>query len=167
MCSYAVMQAHLATVLRIAESSSSATGGAHLATLYDDFMRRHLMWRAHRHDQTLDILKEVQEPCKEVLQLAQQRLEGVLQSAGLDVSRGSSGSSVFRGDVSLAAQLGQQQAATADLYKKSQEATRAMVEQAAELRKAKLPFRPPPRLGAAAPPWRGSRARLGGRGQGR
>ena len=64
MCSHAVMQAHLATVLRIAESSSSVTGGAHLATLYDDLMRRHFMWRAHRHDQTLDILKEVQEPCK-------------------------------------------------------------------------------------------------------
>jgi len=46
----------------------------------------------------------------------------------------------------------QQQAATADLYKKSQEATRAMVEQAAELRNREAALQAAPGLGAAAPP---------------
>ena len=134
MLSHAETAAHVATVLRLAESTPTANGGIHLATLYDELFRRHLSLRAQRSDPTLNILKESQEPSKEILALAQTRLESVLSAVGVEHSMGSARAQPHSGDPSLTSTLQQQEQASHALLNRANEATRAMLSQAEAMR---------------------------------
>ena len=134
MLSHAETSAHVATVLRLAESTPTANGGIHLATLYDELFRRHLSLRAQRSDPTLNILKESQEPSKEILALAQTRLESVLSAVGVEHSMGPARAQPHSGDPSLTTTLQQQEQASHALLNRANEATRAMLSQAEAMR---------------------------------
>ena len=104
MLSHSQCAAHTATVLRIAESTPTSSGGIHLATLYDELFRRHLSLRAQRADPTLDVLKESSEPSKEILALAQTRLESVLTAVGVEHQMPTTRPAAASGDASLTSQ---------------------------------------------------------------
>ena len=82
----------------------------------------------------MDVLKESSEPSKEILALAQTRLESVLTAVGVEHQMPTTRPAAASGDASRTSQLQAQEQAAQALLRRSQEATRAMVSQADALR---------------------------------
>ena len=96
---------------------------------------RRLAVRAQQGDPTLVILTESIDLNKEVLALAQTRLGNVLQAVGLVSGTARTASVGPGGDVGLTATLQAQESAAAALLRRSQEATRSMLDQAEAVRR--------------------------------
>ena len=132
MLTWAHLLAHQASVARIAESHANAQQGIYLAILYDELARKQWAMRAARGE-IVDLLQEAHIPPTELVAAAQSRLHSVLQTAGLaELTPPPAGA--VSGDVGLASQMAQQEAATAALFRRTQEANRAMVTEAERLR---------------------------------
>ena len=132
MCSWAQLFAHQASVSRIAESHQHAQQGVYLAILYDEITRKQWGTRAARGE-VMDLLKEAHTPLPDLVAAAQSRLQDVLQRAGIQESVSAPTGHVL-GDVGLATVMAQQEAATTTLYRRAQDANRAMITEAERLR---------------------------------
>ena len=115
-------------------------------------MPSHLGLRAARADSTLDVLRESSEPSRAVFTLAQTRLVSVLAAVGVTAApafpqqSSASAGPLSGGPASLQSMLESQTTASKALLQRSQEATRARISQAENLRSREQAFT------AVAPP---------------
>ena len=102
--------------------------------LYDELARKQWAARAAKSDPTLNILKEATNPAADLVAAALSRISTILQGAGLSADAPAVISPVPTGDVSLSSQLAPQVQATNAWYRRTHEASSAMVEEDERLR---------------------------------